>query len=125
MEVHRPHLTAVRPDGTQRPAMHSFGTRGPDPVPGGLSREEPIEIQAGARTLRLNGRMDRLNWDQERTAFRVVYYKTGRMGDEKAGQLQGGRMLQLPLYVLAAAQLLGIVPCDGRLPSGLLRAGRR
>ena len=33
--------------------------------------------------------------------------------DEKPAQLQGGRMLQLPLYVLAGAKLLGIDPAAG------------
>ena len=31
----------------------------------------------------------------------------------KSGELQGGRMLQLPLYVLAASKLLGIDPAGG------------
>ena len=57
----------------------------------------------------MSGRIDRLNWDaQPPTRFRVIDYKTGRVRDEKPAQLQGGRMLQLPLYVLAGAELLGI-----------------
>lgn len=90
-----------------------FGPPRPGEVTDGLSRDDPIEIPVGGRTLRLSGRMDRLNWDQARTAYRVIDYKTGQVRDEKAGQLQGGRMLQLPLYVLAAAQLLDVDPTGG------------
>ena len=43
----------------------------------------------------------------------MVDYKTGKRYAEKPGELQGGRMLQLPLYVLAAAKLLGIDPAAG------------
>jgi RecB family exonuclease len=58
-------------------------------------------------------RIDRVNWDTERSRFRVVDYKSGGKYAEKSGELQGGRMLQLPLYVLAAAKLLGIDPSGG------------
>jgi len=76
---------------------------------GALSRDEPVEIELAGRTLRLSGRIDRLSWDaQPPTRFRVVDYKSGRVLDEKSAQLQGGRMLQLPLYVQLGAPLLGL-----------------
>ena len=50
---------------------------------------------------------------RQRSRFRVVDYKTGKKYAESPGELQGGRMLQLPLYVLAAAKLLGIDPAAG------------
>ena len=50
---------------------------------------------------------------RQRSRFRVVDYKSGEKYAEKSGELQGGRMLQLPLYVLAAAKLLGIDPAAG------------
>jgi ATP-dependent helicase/nuclease subunit B len=79
-----------------------------------LSRDEPLEIDLGGRTLRISGRIDRVSWDATPpTRFRVIDYKTGKVRDERAGQLQGGRMLQLPLYVLAAAGLLGVDPTAG------------
>ena len=60
------------------------------------------------------GRIDRVTWDHDPpTRFRVIDYKTGKVRDDKPAQLQGGRMLQLPLYVLAAAQLLGVDPDAG------------
>jgi RecB family exonuclease len=91
-----------------------FGPPNPWDQPGTLSMDEPIEITAGGRTLSVAGRIDRINWDrQPPTHFRVVDYKTGRVRDEKQAELQGGRMLQLPLYVFAAAQLLEVSPAVG------------
>ena len=78
-----------------------FGPRYPGEEVGTLSRDEPIEIDVGGRPLRLAGRIDRITWDaQPPTRFRVIDYKTGKVRDEKPAQLQGGRMLQLPLLVL-------------------------
>jgi RecB family exonuclease len=71
------------------------------------------EITLNRLALRLHGRIDRMTWDKGRTRFRVLDYKTGRVRDEKSGRLLGGRMLQLPLYVLAGAELLNIDPRSG------------
>ncbi len=79
---------------------------------GWLSRDEPIEVELPSRRLRLTGRIDRVNWNAEKSRFRVVDYKTGRPS-QQPGELQGGRKLQLPLYVMAAAQLLGVEPARG------------
>jgi ATP-dependent helicase/nuclease subunit B len=86
-----------------------FGRRHPGEADDELSRDQPIAIELGDRKLLVSGRIDRLNWDaQPPTRFRVIDYKTGKVREEKPAQLQGGRMLQLPLYVLAGAELLGI-----------------
>jgi len=90
-----------------------FGERMAGEKQGTLSQTEPIEIDLPSGTLRLHGRIDRVNWDSKRTRFRVLDYKTGRKYAEKPAELQGGRMLQLPLYVLAAAKLLGIDASQG------------
>ncbi len=90
-----------------------FGQRMSGEKQGSLSQTEPIEIELPSGTLTLHGRIDRVNWDRERSSFRVVDYKTGRRYAERSGELQGGRMLPLPLYVLAAAKLLGIDPSAG------------
>jgi ATP-dependent helicase/nuclease subunit B len=90
-----------------------FGERRAGEKRGSLSQTEPIEIELPSGNLLLNGRIDRVNWDRGRTTFRVVDYKTGKRYAEKPAELQGGRMLQLPLYVLAAAKLLGIDPTAG------------
>ncbi len=90
-----------------------FGRRHPGEDVGDLSRDQPISIGLDGRELLLSGRIDRITWDPARTRFRVVDYKTGKVRDEKSAQLQGGRMLQLPLYVLAGAELLGADPLGG------------
>jgi ATP-dependent helicase/nuclease subunit B len=90
-----------------------FGSRHSGEQAGELSRDEPIEILLGDRKLSLSGRIDRITWDRAKTRFRVIDYKTGKFPKEHSSQLQGGRMLQLPIYVLAGAQLLGIDPSGG------------
>lgn len=90
-----------------------FGRRYFAEQKGRLSRDEPVEIRLNGRLLRLAGRIDRISWNDDKTRFRVIDYKTGRVRSEKPGKLQGGRMLQLPLYVLAGAQLLGADPRGG------------
>jgi RecB family exonuclease len=90
-----------------------FGRRWTGEGQGSLSQTEPIEIELASGPLRLHGRIDRVNWDVKRTSFRVVDYKTGGRYSERSAELQGGRMLQLPLYVLAAGKLLGIAPDAG------------
>jgi len=90
-----------------------FGQRWAGEKEGSLSQSEPVEIELASGALRLHGRIDRVNWNVERTSFRVVDYKSGRRRAERSGELQGGRMLQLPLYALAAAKLLGIDPSAG------------
>lgn len=75
---------------------------------GRLSSDEPLEITAKGVKLRVIGKMDRLNWDPEKSRFRVVDYKTGRIWDEKDSKLVGGRTIQLPIYVLAAARALEV-----------------
>ncbi|MGH3050510.1 MAG: PD-(D/E)XK nuclease family protein, partial [Gaiellaceae bacterium] len=68
-----------------------FGRRHPGEEVGELSRDQPIAIELNGGELLLSGRIDRINWDEARTRFRVVDYKTGKVRDEKSAQLQGGR----------------------------------
>jgi RecB family exonuclease len=91
-----------------------FGPARPGEGAAALAQDEPVKLRLNDRTLRFQGRIDRVTWDRDPpTRFRVVDYKTGRVRDERPAQLQGGRMLQLPLYVLAAARLLGVNPSAG------------
>ena len=90
-----------------------FGERLAGEKQGTLSQADPIEIDLPSGKVRLHGRIDRVNWDPKRTRFRVVDYKTGKKYAEKPAELQGGRMMQLPLYVLAAAKLLEIDAAGG------------
>ena len=74
---------------------------------------EPFVLTVGSRELRFRGRIDRLD-SSPSGAFRVTDYKTGRNKATKATGLDGGRALQLPVYLLAAAHLLGFDAADGR-----------
>jgi hypothetical protein len=66
-----------------------FGPMYPGEEAGTLSRDEPIEIDLGGRTLRLAGRIDRITGDAEPpTRFRVIDYKTGQVREEKPAQQQ-------------------------------------
>ncbi|HZP57534.1 MAG TPA: PD-(D/E)XK nuclease family protein [Dehalococcoidia bacterium] len=75
------------------------------------STDEPVALAVDGRTLLLRGRIDRVDWDDARATFRVTDYKTGKAWKPKPS-LDRGRALQLPLYVRAAAQALGM-PEDG------------
>ncbi len=71
----------------------------PDPLPFALS---------DGTVLRFHGRIDRLDISPEGTA-RVLDYKTGSVQSRhRNGDLAGGRALQLPVYRLAAEQLLNL-----------------
>ncbi len=87
-------------------ARAGFGDRESD-----LSTDEPLVLRAGDREIRLQGRIDRIDWDDARTRFRVIDYKTGTKHDESA--FKGGRALQLPVYLHAAASMLDMDPSDG------------
>ena len=78
-----------------------------------LSRADPAEIAVGRRTLRLSGRIDRLQWRGRGDGFIVIDYKTGRQRDKKRALFDGGSALQLPLYLHGAGHLLGRSPHAG------------
>ena len=59
----------------------------------------------GARGITVRGRIDRVDM-LPGGAIQVIDYKTGR-DTYKEDSLEGGRQLQLPLYLMAAANLLG------------------
>ena len=80
---------------------------------GPLTRDAPlgIELSNGA-TIEVAGRIDRVDWREARTAFRVIDYKTGA-ARAKENRLEAGAALQLPLYLLAAAAALEADPAAG------------
>jgi len=82
------------------PAHGGYGVEDP------LSSDVPLRLNVGARELLFQGRIDRVDWDDGRRIFRVIDYKTGRPRDKSA--FDHGRALQLPVYLRAAAGLLGI-----------------
>jgi ATP-dependent helicase/nuclease subunit B len=72
------------------------------------AEEDPVEIEADGVRLSVHGRIDRLNWDEARSRYRVIDYKTGKAYEPKDGALKGGEALQLPLYLIAGARYTGI-----------------
>ncbi len=78
-----------------------------------LSTQDPIAIRAGDRQLLLQGRIDRVDWDGARTHFRVIDYKTGKRRGKEDSVFDKGRSLQLPVYLHAAAAMLGLDPSRG------------
>ena len=66
---------------------------------------EPLEIDLGdGRSLRVSGRIDRIDRREDGLVLRD--YKTGRAPKDDGGVFRGGKQLQIPFYVLAAAKLL-------------------
>ncbi len=72
------------------------------------SRNEPFTLRFPGGELRFQGRVDRVDVMPDRSSFRVIDYKTGRSGYYKPDTFSGGRSLQLPIYLLATSDLLGI-----------------
>lgn len=72
-----------------------------------LARAEPVEIALGAGlTMRIAGRIDRIN-EVGAATFEVLDYKTGGFWRDKwKGVFVGGSRLQHALYGLAAVELL-------------------
>ncbi len=71
-----------------------------------LARDEPLVLELAGQHARLGGLIDRIDYTPG-GPYKVIDYKTGSgSGLPKAAQLNGGRALQLPLYLLAGAMLL-------------------
>jgi len=81
-----------------------FGPSVP-PTPGEPHLPEALEIElGGGRALRLSGKIDRI--DRRQGGGLVLRdYKTGRAPRDDGGTFRGGRQLQIPFYILAAARL--------------------
>ena len=73
---------------------------------GGFSVDQPVTVPIEEGELRFQGRIDRIDWNADRTAFRVIDYKTGRAIGYTAEQFSQGTTLQLPIYLLAASHAL-------------------
>ena len=96
-------------DRPPRPALFevSFGKtlREGDAPP---STAEPFELASHGQTVRLAGRIDRIDLGEVRgqTVFNILDYKTGGGTRFSLEACQRGTVLQLPLYALAAAELI-------------------
>ena len=73
-----------------------------------LSTDEPFRFDCGGETVLIRGRIDRIDlaWIDDRIVFNVLDYKSGRPGRLGRWAVDAGLALQLPLYALAAAELL-------------------
>jgi ATP-dependent helicase/DNAse subunit B len=95
-----------------------------------LARAEPVEIALGAGiTLRIAGRMDRID-EVAPATFEVLDYKTGGFWRDKwKGVFAGGTRLQHAIYGLAAVELLKARCKKPRVIAGVYyfssRKGRR
>lgn len=92
-----------RRGGEPWPNQSSLENRDP------LSRPEPFELACGSEIVRFSGRIDRIDLGQagEQTVFNIVDYKSGRPSPRtSARSIVEGYSLQLPLYALAARELL-------------------
>jgi RecB family exonuclease len=77
-----------------------------------LTSDDPIVLKVDDVEVPFAGRIDRLDYSADSSRFRVVDYNTGR-SYTRSGSLQGGRALQLPIYLFAAARALGVDPSAG------------
>jgi ATP-dependent helicase/DNAse subunit B len=81
-----------------------------------LSSDQPFALECAGEMVQFNGRIDRIDVGRygSQTAFTVVDYKSGKpKGRTELAAVRAGNSLQLPLYALAAEQLLaevGAVP---------------
>jgi RecB family exonuclease len=75
-------------------------------VPGEAFSPDPVLVDLGdGRRLRVVGRIDRID-EREDKSLVLRDYKTGRAPKKDDGNLfRGGQQLQIPFYILAAAQL--------------------
>jgi RecB family exonuclease len=95
--------TATRFDSADFEVGFGLKTRHGD---GEHSTTHPIELELDGTPLRFHGRIDRLQWAEHGRDFRIVDYKTGKNRSRKKDIFNGGKALQLPIYLLAAAGVL-------------------
>ncbi len=72
-----------------------------------------LEMDGGEEIL-LRGKIDRVDWSPARQLIRVVDYKTGKL-PSRLESLDGGRQLQIHIYLLAACECLGLEKASGIL----------
>ncbi len=82
-----------------------YGMKGQDKMESEISTAKPIPLNLAGQTIYLQGRIDRIDLTKDGMRARVRDYKTGKVS-AKANEFAGGTILQLPLYLYAASQLL-------------------
>jgi RecB family exonuclease len=74
-------------------------------APGEPHRKEPLEIDLGdGRALRVSGQIDRIDQRPDGTLV-LRDYKTGRAPRDENEIFRGAKQLQIPFYILAAAEM--------------------
>jgi ATP-dependent helicase/DNAse subunit B len=76
---------------------------------------EDLSLKGKNRTIRLRGKIDRIDTDPNGRYGLVIDYKTGKQF--KMSFLEKGVFLQLPFYLIAAREKLGLKPLGGHLYS--------
>jgi hypothetical protein len=73
-----------------------------------VSVEVPFTLDLGDEQIKLTGQIDRIDMGRVAgvTVFNIVDYKSGKEVKLSDAEISAGRQLQLPLYALAAEQLL-------------------
>ncbi len=82
-----------------------YGMKSLDSEESEISTEDPVPLKLAGETFNVRGRIDRIDLTKDRKKARVRDYKTGKVS-AKPNDFQGGKTLQLPLYLYAARQLL-------------------
>lgn len=77
-----------------------------DPGDDPASVEEPVELAFGEETIRIQGRIDRIDITPD-GRFSISDYKTGSLVVSKK-EIEAGRALQLPLYLGAYEKISGM-----------------
>src|SRR5699024_4924407 len=104
-EVEDQALSALRPTTFEL----RFGPSWQSSKSGAGSRDEPFTLHVDGNELSVQGRVDRVDITGDRSRFRVIDYKTGRAASRyRENTVSGGRALQLPIYLLATAELLDL-----------------
>jgi ATP-dependent helicase/nuclease subunit B len=86
----------------------SFGEQGKNAQP-------VLEVKDQGKIIRLRGRVDRIDTDEKKQYAVVVDYK--RSAKFKTADLELGTALQLPLYLLAVREHLGLQPLGAEIYS--------
>ena len=73
-----------------------------------LSTEKPFELDVSGERMRFTGQIDRIDVGRvgDSLVFNVIDYKTSALARVKPDEVRSGLQIQLPLYAMAAAELL-------------------